>query len=304
MPPNTPTVETLEYTAELADASGVQAALDAAVPHVEVVETPAAGHSVVVVAYRNDRTVAQLDLERYLTGPTRARGTLQVFTADGFVTAYRQRTFEDDPDGNPGPTVSYADPDRCRLVAVLNDDHPGSPGWRDHRIELTLKPTPEWELWSGGQGLGSQEHFAEVIEAGEKEIVDPSPTVMLDIAQTFHASMGAKIKRANRLRDGRTQFVYDEDIEASAGAAGELTIPDKFTIRVRPFYGAQPVDVECRLRYRVDRGGAFVIGYTMDRADEVRRESFATDVLGQVREAIPNATIVEGVPGEPTQAGR
>lgn len=283
---------------EVVGSGDIAAALDAARENVTVLtgDTPAA----LPVARRNDVAVEILDYEKFLPEPVRARGTVRVFTAEGFTAAYQHRTVDDARYG----AVIYADPDQCRLVAVIDDDYGAHPGWREHRVQLDLKTTDEWTLWHNGQGYGTQEAFAEVVEAGEKEIVDPSATTMLDIAQTFHATVGAKVKRANRLSDGRTQFVYDEDIEASAGAAGELTIPGTFTIRVRPFLGSEPVEVECRLRYRVERGGAFKIGYQMDRPDEVKRESFARDVLDQVRVALPDAIVIEGVPAGPTPAGR
>jgi len=41
-----------------------------------------------------------------------------------------------------------------------------------------------------------------------------------------------------------------------------------------------------------------------EQPDEVKRESFADDVLGHVREQLPDATLVEGVPAEPTSPGR
>lgn len=279
--------------------SDVAAALWAAGDRAQIIAHEA-GPSVLVTACRDDVTVRHDDLERYFPEPARARGTVKVFTAEGFCTAYQHRTVDDARYG----AVVYADPDTCRLIAVLDDDYGAHPGWREHRVQLDLKPTDEWKLWESHQGYRTQEDFAEVIEAGENEIVEPSATTMLDIAQTFHATMGAKIKRANRLSDGRTQFVYDEDIEATAGVGGETTIPATFTIRVRPFLGAEPVQVECRLRYRVERGGAFKIGYQMDRPDEVKRESFARDVLDQIRVTLPDATLIEGVPADATEPGR
>lgn len=290
-----PPTETTTELVELADASGVSAALEAAQAHAQVLDANDE-QNVYVVATRDDRRIHEIDLERYEDAPVRSRGTVRTFTAEGFLTSFRQLV------GGERPATVYADPDQCRLVAVLNDDEAGNPGWRDHRIELDLKTTPEWSLWTGRQGLGPQARFAEVIEEGETEIVEPSATVMLEIAQTFHASTGAKFKQHGRLRDGRTQLSYEEEIEATAGE-GLVDIPESFTIEVRPFYGADPVAVQCRLRYRLERG-ALTIGYQIHRPDDVRRTSFATDVVDHIREQLKGFVVVEGTPAEALRPGR
>jgi uncharacterized protein YfdQ (DUF2303 family) len=221
---------------------------------------------------------------------------VKALTADGFVSAFDRRT------SDTTPATSYADIDNVRLVAVLNDDEDDQAGWRDHRITYQPQLTPEWKHWTASQGLGTQDRFARAIEDGETEIRNPSPTLMLDLAQTFTASVGAKFKKAGRLKDGRTQLTYEEEIEATAGE-GMAEIPDSFVIEVRPFFGAEPVLVTCRLRYTLARGD-LQIGYMIHRPEEIVRTSFVTDVVEQVREALAGFTVIEGVPADPTAAGR
>lgn len=273
----------------------VAAALAAAEEHAQVLPDVEDGN-LLIVARRTDRAIDTLDLERFLPAPTRPRGTVQALTAQGFVDAFTHRTVDETP------AVVYADVDAVRLVAVLNDDEADRPGWRDHRITYEPLLTPEWRHWAGHQGLGSQERFAQALEDGETEIRKPSATKMLELAQTFHASVGAKFKQAGRLRDGRTQLVYEEEIEATAGD-GMAEIPDTFTIEVRPFYGAKPVEVVCRLRYRLERG-QLVIGYTIQRPDEIVRTSFETDVVGRVRDQLKGSPVIEASPADALQAGR
>ncbi len=278
----------------------VAAALDAARPLVQTVDHTADPHVIVTATPSGHGSVTTIehDLERYLPGPQRQRGTVQAYTAAGFVAAFQQRTIEG------SPATIYADLDTCRLTAVLNDDIDDTAGWRDHRITYRPQPTPEWAHWTSHQGLVSQAEFAAALEEGETELIDPAPTVMLEIAQTFHASTSAKFKQHGRLRDGRTQLVYEEDIDAKAGdGEGLVTIPDTFTIRVRPFYGAEDVDVPCRLRYRVERGD-LRIGYTIHRPDEVVRTSFIEDVVGHVAGELSGWPVIDAAPAEPVRAGR
>lgn len=278
--------------------SDVAAALEAAEPQAQILD--ANGDStLLVVAARNDRQVHQIDLERFEREPVRSRGTVKALSADGFIAAYRHRTVEDASYG----AVIYADPDGCQLIAVLDDDYAGHPGWREHRIELALQPTPEWMHWKGHQGLGSQQRFAETVEEGQDEIVgEPNATLMLEIAQEFTASIGGKFTQKGRLRDGSVQFVYEETVDAKVGE-GLVDVPQFFTVRLRPFYGAEPRDIEARVRYTC-RAGELKIGYVLHRPDEVQREAFAVDVVANVREQLPDTVLVEGVPAEALQPGR
>lgn len=257
----------------------VAAALDAAQPSVEVIEIDGDLH---VIATAPGASAQTIHLERYRSEPSRPRGTVRAVTAAGFVTAVETR-------GKTG--VLYADPDACKLVAVLNDG-----GWRDDRVDLDLRPTPEWALWTGHQGLTSQEKFAAVIEEGAEEIVTPSPVSMLELAQTFHASTSAKFKQAGRLVDGRTQFTYEEEVDAKAGEGGALAIPAEFTLGLRPFFGADRIEVKARLRYRLSRGD-LQIGYFLHRADDVRRAAFE-EVTASVGSAL-GLPLVAGSPASP-----
>lgn len=265
--------------------SGIAAALDAARQSVEVHKLDG---DVVVVASAPGASHQVLNLEKWRPEPARPRGTVRAVTADGFCASVGEKLRAE------VLTVIYADPDTCKLVAVLNDD-----GWRDDRVDLDLRPTPEWTLWTGHQGLGSQEKFAAVIEEGADEIVTPSPVSMLELAQTFHASTSAKFKQAGRLQDGRTQFTYEEEIDAKAGDGGALAIPAEFTLGLRPFFGADRIEVKARLRYRLTRGD-LQIGYFLHRSDDVRRGAF-TEVVERVAEKLQQP-LVEGSPAAPATA--
>jgi uncharacterized protein YfdQ (DUF2303 family) len=278
---------------EVVGSDGIAAALEAAVPHAQVIENP--NSTVHVVARRQDRTIEQLDLERYEDAPFRPRGTVKALDPEGFVALHRR--LADDS------TTIYANSDTCALVAVINDDLGTAAGWRDHRIALQLQPTPEWKHWTGHQGLGTQARFAETIEDGQDEIVGtPNATIMLEIAQKFEASVGGKFRQEGNIADGSTAFVYEETVEAKVGE-GLIPVPKNFTVKLRPFYGAEPREIEARVKYTC-RGGELKIGYVLTRPDEFQRQAFLQDVLGYVEAELPDAASVEGVPAEPTPAGR
>ena len=221
--------------------------------------------------------------DQYPEHPRRLRGTVNVYDADSFVAAVEQR----------GQATVYADEEKRALVAILNDDTLENPGWRDALVSLVLRETPEWSRWKAGSGqLGEQEHFALRIEDGAPEIVEPPAAVMLDIAQSFRATNEVKFKQAGRLANGETQFTYDENIQASAGA-GNVSIPEAFTLGVIPFIGGdQAYEITARLRYTL-RGGELKIGYQLVRPEDVERDAFNA-VLADVTGLMDGTTFLRG----------
>jgi uncharacterized protein YfdQ (DUF2303 family) len=229
------------------------------------------------------------DLEAYLPAPRRSVGTVGVHTAPAFVNLHAALVNE------PNTARLYADEPNQVLECVLNDDWQGVPGWRDHRIVLVLRHTPEWEFWRDHAGLRPLEAFGEIIEEGLPEIVEPTAADMLELAQTFSVATQARFRQGARLRDGRRQFTYEEDHDAAAGDAGDVVIPESFILQVEPFVGSSPKRVVARLRWRLD-GGKLGVGYQLVRPHVVERMAFA-EVVASVTDAVGPA--VEGVAPDP-----
>jgi uncharacterized protein YfdQ (DUF2303 family) len=220
--------------------------------------------------------------------PRRSAGVVAVHDADSFIDAVAHRATYGNAIG--AEVTIYADAKACALVAVLNDDTPNLPNWRDYQVTLYLARTEEWLAWVHGQGLGGQQRFAERIEEGLREIVEPAGAEMLELAQTLHVNVGVKCKSGHRLANGETQFTYEEDVQASAGRTGALSIPNEFRLGIAPFIGTSLYDVTARLRFKPPRGGDLQIGYMLDRPEAVERDAFA-DIVAKVR----SSTVLDDV---------
>lgn len=228
-------------------------------------------------------TFDSYDEERDLPAPRRSAGTVDVYDAESFVRSVVDREV-------PSAFVNvYVDEDALGLVAVLNDDRHDLAGWRDYRVRLALRATPEWLHWARLDGkLVDQESFAEHVEDGLNELREPSPAVMLEIAQSIHATTTSRVKAAHRLSSGLVQFRYEEDGEAGAGSDGSLSIPEALLLVLRPFVGGPAYEVTARFRYRLPRGGGTVtLGYKLDRPHEVKRSAFR-DVVDAVKVELPD----------------
>lgn len=244
-------------------------------------------YSVIVPAGAVHRVVRFPD-EEILPGPRRPKGVYRPATVDALISVVDR--FHD-----TDRTTVWVHPTSGQIVAVFNDNatEPG-PGWRDHRAQLTLANTPEWVHWHGKDGeLMTQQQFAEHVEDGAGEIVEPAAAEMLELAQTFHAHQAAKFRAAVRLQDGVVQLQYDETLDATAGTTGQMQIPSTFKLAVAPFLGEDPYAITARLRYRVN-GGSLSIGYKLERPHVVLRDALDS-IAARLAEKFPAVYI--GDPG-------
>lgn len=264
-------VQTPESEAVLSGASDggdVAAALAFAKDHIDVIEV-AERDDQLIVAVPAGYKVESLDLEPFGEAPARKRGKVTLHTGQSLAAYVNHHTVTD-------ATALYADVEARRVVAVLDGHHAGSDnaGWGEHRAALALRHTPEWLAWIGKNGqMRDQVAFAEHIEENLLDIVDPAGADMLELAQTFQATTKVSFKSSQRLSSGEQQLTYLEDTDAKAGAKGDLIIPTRFELALRPFEGTEPYRVTARLRYRIG-GGDLAIGYVLDRPEDVVRDAF------------------------------
>lgn len=230
---------------------------------------------------REGQRVEVVDAEKYLDRPRRRRGAVTALDAESFGRVVV------DLGSQHGRSTIYADVQALTLTALLNDHEQGVEdvaGWQDHRVSLSIVRTLAWQRWLNlHDKLTEQTVFALHLEENMADVVDPPGADLLELAQSFEATIDATFKSAARLKDGARQFTYNENIEARAGKDGTIVVPEGFTLSVAPVEGADPVTVRAKLRFRISEG-KLRIGYVLEDPAGVERAAF-DDVVAKVAQA-------------------
>ena len=227
-----------------------------------------------------------------LTGPqytgqlARKTGRTVVRDAASFLTYYAKH--HDDA------SEVYSDVETLTVTAVLDAHSATDARFGDHRLQLGLRRTKAWQEWIDMDGtLVDQDRFANFLEDHLPNLVEPDAATMLEIAQSIKATTKAEFQSSTRLQSGERKFAFVESTNASAGAKGDLAIPETFKIAVSPFEGADPYSMTCRFKYRLG-GGHLALGFKLEQPEERAKAAFA-DVLAAIAEGI-ETPILNGIP--------
>lgn len=186
----------------------------------------------------------------------------------------------------------YADPADHSVVAVINDD-----AWRDVRVQLQLVHTPEWSEWTAKHDkYMPQREFMEFLEDHMVDVATPDSATLYEIVSSLEGTTSTAWASAQRLSNGNRKFVSDETTTATAGEHGDLEIPEKFVLRLAPWAGksaVQPFAIDAMFRYRIENR-QLRLGYHLQDVDRILDESFKTDILAPIEEAL--GEVIAGTP--------
>ena len=217
-----------------------------------------------------------LDTDAYADVPRHITANRVVTDAASFA-AYVNRHKTDG-------TEVFAHTNSASVVAVI-DSHEGTNregGWQKHRLTLSLEHSKPWLAWSRADGNWfDQDEFAEFLENRYSEVIDPNPARMIDIATTFEAKKGVDFKSGIRTDSGEVKLQFEETVKAKAGQKGELEIPKKIQLALRPYVGGPIYSIWANFRYRIT-GAGLRLGFILERPENILDAAFAdvvTDVV-------------------------
>jgi len=231
----------------------------------------------VYLARGHEGELRVLDTDEYAEHPRRDTAARSVTDAKSFVDYVNRHAHRG--------TEIYAHTNSSKVVGII-DSHEGAglnPGWQKHRVSLDLEHSKQWLAWKNADGkLMEQGEFADFIDDQWNDVIDPEPARMIDIARTFQAHTKVNFESAIRETSGDVKLSFIEDTTAKAGQKGDIEIPARIQLALRPYVGGPIYSIWANFRYRL-RGGAVFLGFKLERPELILEAAFA-DIVAEIRD--------------------
>ncbi|EPP8576002.1 DUF2303 family protein [Acinetobacter baumannii] len=220
------------------------------------------------------------EFEALLQRPLTLTQSVNLHTAKDFI-AYVSRYADKN-------SLVFVDVLKGKFKAVLDYhevsqaiEHEGAallPRHGKHAAHFIAEKTPEFQKVEGNSGRKfSQTEFALFLEDVMPYINQPDAAVLYEIVQTLNAKTNVDFKSGIRTDNGQVQLTYNETIEARAGTAGNLTIPEQIIFGIQVHRGGNHYALPARFRYRI-KEGTIVFWYDLDQLEKAIEKSMEDTV--------------------------
>lgn len=217
-----------------------------------------------------------IDTDEYGGAPRHVKGARSVTDAESFVGYVNRHKI-------PGTEV-YAHINTSKVIGVI-DSHEGTDapaGWQKHRVSLDLEHSKAWLAWVEADGkLFQQAEFADFLDDRYLDVIVPDAAVMIDIARTFQAKTKVDFESGIREASGDVKLTFKEETAAKAGHKGDIEIPSRIQLALRPYVGGPIYSIWASFRYRLSGGNVF-LGFKLERPELILEAAFA-DIVAEIR---------------------
>lgn len=245
-----------------------------AVAHARPVVLSEAHPDVLGIVVPEGFELKQLDLEQYAAHPRRASGHFTFTRVQSFL----------DYVAEIGSTSRRIFANEAGAMTCFFDAHGAAPGWHQHVAEFVPTETPSWKAWVSASGRWfSQSEFAEFLEDRITEIAAPDGATLHTIATTLKVKTNIDFQSGISIHSGQVQLVYKEQMDAGAGAKGDIAIPEALTLVLTPYEGGEAYQAEARFRFRANGGKATFQYHLGDEITRIQRTE-ATRLANVVNE--------------------
>ena len=233
-------------------------------------------------------------IAEYKDAPYRNAGAVRLLTLEQLV-AYAKDRLAACGGGAESALCAFVDGGHAKCVFNYYQQG-GELGWGDDVAVYDLKHTPEWDVWTRGDGLVlGQADFCEFIEDNLKDIVQPTGADMLQMVSDFRQRTQVEYGSSYRTSDGQQSLTYQE---TKTGANKEMALPAEMLLHLPVVLGAESIttyEMKARLYVRVDKDShrlRFV--YKLIRPD-IPEQNAVHDVAEALRKALSGIRVYEGL---------
>jgi len=172
-------------------------------------------------------------------------------------------------------TRVFADPLTQTFLSVIDYHGTGErkPEFCSHKASYRMTLSEQWKIWYGKNNTPfTQSDFADFVEDATRDFLNPDAATMLEVARDLHAHTDVNFDSKIVPRNGQVLLNYTENINAKVGA-GNMEVPERFTISIPVFFGEDRISVNVRLRFRVSQGKLSFV-YKLDSPQDILCDAF------------------------------
>ncbi len=171
-----------------------------------------------------DKSKEMIDLERFAENPSRIKKEIKFDDLRGFVAYVNDFKTE--------KTAIYAS--RSNLTAIFDHAQKDAPSWETHKISYAIQRSQRWKIWEEAHNRWmAQKDFADFLDTGLNEIVDPTQGAILEMVKNFRATVNFEINSEEA--PGGTNFTFSKKTSGGNVKSQAIEIPEYLKIQLEPF---------------------------------------------------------------------
>ena len=210
------------------------------------------------------------DLENFQEKPSSHKRDIDFDDLRGFVDYLNDYQTED--------TICFAD--QNAIVAIIDGHKKDTPSWCKHKISYKYKRSHRWDLWVRNHNEWmSQEDFADFLDSGLSEIIEPTHGDVLDIVKQFRAT--AKFEVNSDIAGGE-KLEYTKEVKGGGFKKEDIEVPDYLTVMLQPYDGLDTIN------QRIDTKEDKIPAYNLRVKLSFRFRNVSTDPTVQFKIQILN----------------
>ena len=180
----------------------------------------------------------------------------------------------------------FADIEHGKFVGVIDyHETPAEPRRKLHKVIYNCPFTKEWNDWTENNDTPLEQiEFALFVEDHMRQFETPSGGDMMKIALTIKSKTDVEFESGQNISNGEVKFAYKETLNGQAGINGEMSIPEEFTLALRPFQNGAAYKIPARFRYRKNPSG-IKMWYTLQQPHLILEDAI-NDIYSTIENGI------------------
>lgn len=167
-------------------------------------------------------------------------------------------------------------------VSVIFDYHEKDKAhWCKNRAEFHLRSNSRWAEWSRNNDTWiEQRRFADMLDSGLEEIIEPNQSEIIDLIKNFRATSNQEVVAGEQ--PGGTTFSYSKEVKGGHKKT-DVVLPNEMQICIRPFDGIDVLNDDLAKEDQIsyyNLRATLAFRVVESRSDETMNVEFKYKLLG------------------------